>query len=150
MSWKPTDTYQEDLIPGKVYEGWVKGITKGGSWLEIDIETTGGARQKERRYLTPAAKPWTERFFSGLYYATEAGMTTEVKDFEDAAAHDANLKGKHFKFILKQKKDSVYMEITLTARMKDELTYKPQAPKAESSDPFATQAGADAGDAIPF
>lgn len=160
MTWNPEDDYQEQLMPGKTYEGWIKSITKGVGYYEIQIETTGGARHKERRYLTSAkAIGFQRRFFAGLYHACDAlPPAVPVEKFEDAAdAHDRNLAGKHFKFVLKQKDDSIFFEISLTARVKDELTYRKVESKpaaAPARDPFADPGpGAEpdtTGDDIPF
>ena len=162
MTWNPENDYQEQLMAGKVYTGWIKSITKGPGYYEIQIETTGGARHKERRYLTsPKAIGFQKRFFAGLYYACEAlPPEVPVEKFEDAAdAHDRNLAGKHFKFILKQKDDSIFFEISLTSRVKDELIIrkvesKPASEAAPARDPFADPGPGPepetSGDDIPF
>lgn len=155
MSWKPIDTYEEQLIAGKVYTGAIIGVKHAGAWFDITIQTEGGARHKERRYLSKAAMPWTQRFFSGLYYATEAEMTNEIKDFQDAGAHEGNLKDRPFKFILKTKRDAdgndtPFFEITLTGRIKDELTYRKPAEKTNDNNDVFADGTSNAGDDIPF
>lgn len=130
MTWKPSDTYEEQWIANKPYTGKIVGIDKQPGYFEIKIAAESGSIHKERRYLTTGALPWTQRFFSGLYYATHSeGLT--VDRFEDAAAHMANLKDKPFRFALKNKKDadgevSIYFEISMVAKLEDELSYGPR------------------------
>ena len=159
--WTPESTYQEQLIPGKVYAGKVTKIKNMGDYFEIHVETEGGGIHSERRYLSVAARQWTERHMSGLYYATGAPMNAKIEVFTDAKAHEKNLVGRPFRFVLKQKTnkdggESRFMEISLMARLKDELVYKKPVNKDAKpqenyfSEPTAPPPQADETDDMPF
>jgi hypothetical protein len=127
-NWKPNDTYQQELQPGKAYLATIEKVEGGSGWFDFTFRIEGGAKHRERIFLTERSIPIAKRKISAYYWACGADMDADI-DFHSAKAHDQPLAGRKLQIALRyeKKKDgtvSDFLSIYMVENAEAELVIK--------------------------